>query len=98
LSCGTVVVEGFVLSCGTLVQEVNKRLPATRTSAEMMSFFIGVVEPRVTAPRKNCKPLKSQASAEARLSSLRSPSIALETVAVLALNAFAETHFGKSRH
>ena len=40
LSCGAVVVAGFVLSCGTLVHDVNKKLPATRTSAEMMSFFI----------------------------------------------------------
>ena len=41
LSCGTVVVVVLVLSCGTLVHDVNKRLPATRTSAEMTSFFIG---------------------------------------------------------
>jgi hypothetical protein len=96
LSCGTVVVAGFVLSCGTLVvHEVNKRLPVTITSAEIMSFFIGVVErPRVAAPRKNCKPLDLRAPrrgfalAEAKLSSQRSPSIGLEIVAVLAFNAF----------
>jgi len=62
LSCGTVVVVVLDcgLSCGTLVHEVNKRLPAMRTSAEMTSFFIGVGEPpRVAGPRKNCKPLIS---------------------------------------
>jgi len=60
LSCGTVVVLGCGLSCGTLVHDVNKKLPATRTSARIMSFFISVVEPpSVAAPRKNCKPLIS---------------------------------------
>jgi hypothetical protein len=95
LSCGTLVVAGFVLSCGTLVHEVNKRLPARRRSAEMTSFFIGVVEPsRVAAPRKNYKPLNLRTPRgdlpwlKAKLSSQRSPSIGLGIVAVLAFNAF----------
>lgn len=51
LSCGTVVLRDSGLSCGTLVHEVNKRLPATRTSAKMTSFFIRAWLSRRAWPR-----------------------------------------------
>jgi hypothetical protein len=74
---------------------VNKRLPATRRSAKMTSFFIGVVEPpRVAGPGTNCKPSNLRPRG-ADLPSLRQnsplsdlPPLGLEIVAVLAFNAF----------
>jgi hypothetical protein len=72
------------------VHEVNRRLPAMRTSAEMMNFFIGVVEPpSLFGPSENCKPLKWRpprrgfALAGVKLSPQRSASRGLEIVAVL---------------